>query len=43
MEDQLEFLEGMKGHLLKNEHAFAGFPEMKSMQEEYLFRRERRQ
>jgi hypothetical protein len=40
MEAQLEFLEGMKGDPLKNDHAFVGLPEMKSMQKEYLFRRE---
>jgi hypothetical protein len=42
-EAHIEFLEGMKEQNLKNDHAFAGFPEMKSMQGEYLFRRERRQ
>jgi len=43
IEALLEFLEGMKGHLLKNDHAFTGFMEMKLMQEEYLFGKERRQ
>jgi 2-methylisocitrate lyase-like PEP mutase family enzyme len=36
IEAQIEFLEGMKGHPLEEFHVFAGFPEMKAMEERFL-------
>ena len=36
IEAQIDFLKGMKGHPLEELHAFAGFPEMKKMEEKYL-------
>jgi len=33
---QLDFLEKMKGHPLGDDHAFAGFSEMRAMEEKYL-------
>jgi len=33
---QLQFLDSMKGHPLEDDHAFAGFTEMKAMEEKYL-------
>lgn len=33
---QLQFLDRMKGHPLEDDHAFAGFTEMKAMEEKYL-------
>lgn len=36
VEAQIQFLDGMKGHPLEDDHAFAGFPEMKAMEERYL-------
>lgn len=36
IEAQTQFLESMKGHPLEDDHAFAGFPRMKKMEEKYL-------
>lgn len=36
VEAQIQFLESMKGHPLEDDHAFAGFPEMKALEEKYL-------
>lgn len=36
IEAQVEFLERMKGHPLEEFHVFAGFPEMKAMEEKFL-------
>lgn len=33
---QINFLNSMKGHALEDDHAFAGFPEMKKLEEKYL-------
>lgn len=35
-EAQIKFLNGMKGHPLEDDHAFAGFPQMRTMEEKYL-------
>jgi 2-methylisocitrate lyase-like PEP mutase family enzyme len=36
VEAQIEFMKGMKGHPLEEFHIFAGFPEMKAMEERFL-------
>ena len=33
---QKDFLDGMKGHPLEDDHAFAGFPMIKTLEEKYL-------
>jgi 2-methylisocitrate lyase-like PEP mutase family enzyme len=35
-EAQIKFLNSMKGHPLEDDHAFAGFPQMRRMEENYL-------
>ena len=35
-EAQIKFLNSMKGHPLEDDHAFAGFPQMRTMEEKYL-------
>ena len=35
-EAQIKFLNSMKGHPLEDDHAFAGFPKMRRMEEKYL-------
>jgi 2-methylisocitrate lyase-like PEP mutase family enzyme len=35
-EAQIQFLEKMKGHPLEDDHAFAGFPQMRGLEEKYL-------
>jgi 2-methylisocitrate lyase-like PEP mutase family enzyme len=36
MEAQMDYLRGMKGHPLEEFHDFAGFPQMKAMEEKFL-------
>jgi 2-methylisocitrate lyase-like PEP mutase family enzyme len=36
MDAQIDYLEGMKGHPLEEFHDFAGFPEMKALEEKFL-------
>jgi 2-methylisocitrate lyase-like PEP mutase family enzyme len=36
IEAQTEFLQNMKGHPLEDDHAFAGFPEMRRLEGKYL-------
>ncbi len=36
VEAQIDYLRGMKGHPLEEFHDFAGFPEMKAMEEKFL-------
>jgi hypothetical protein len=36
MDAQIDYLRGMKGHPLEEFHDFAGFPEMKALEEKFL-------